>query len=128
MKFTIEISPGDFFDKISILEIKQERIQDELKLKNVQLELNILNKARNHQIQTSSELKNLCSQLKSINETLWEIEDDIRDCESKNDFGDNFISLARNVYKNNDKRSKVKRHINVLLGALLMEEKSYAPY
>ncbi len=125
---SVEVSPGELIDKITILEIKLERIQDEEKLKNIKLEWETLTQARDRDIKPSPELDRLTTALKKSNESLWRIEDDIRDCERENDFGDKFIELARGVYKNNDKRSELKREINELLGSRLIEEKSYAAY
>lgn len=128
VEISVEVSPGELIDKITILEIKLERIQDEEKLKNIKLEWETLTRARDRGIKPSAELDRLTAALKKSNESLWRIEDDIRDCERENDFGDKFIELARGVYKNNDKRSELKREINGLLGSRLTEEKSYAAY
>ena len=128
VEISVEISPGELIDKITILEIKLERIQDEEKLKNIKLEWETLTQARDRDIKPSAELDRLTADLKKSNESLWQIEDDIRVCERENDFGDKFIELARGVYKNNDKRSGLKREINELLGSRLIEEKSYAAY
>lgn len=125
---SVEISPGELLDKISILEIKLERIEDPQKLKNIQVEFDTLTQSRNNAIVNSNEIMELYDKLKSINEELWEIEDDIRDCERAKDFGETFVKLARAVYFTNDKRSDVKREINESLGSGLIEEKSYAAY
>ncbi len=125
---SVDVAPGELIDKITILEIKLERIEDEAKLANVSIEYETLSKARDAAIAQSSELDRLSVDLKSINEALWEIEDDIRDCERAKDFGDGFVKLARAVYVTNDKRMAVKRQINDLLGSRLVEEKSYAAY
>ena len=125
---SVDVAPGELIDKITILEIKLERIEDEAKLANVRIEYETLNKARDAAIAQSPELDRLSVDLKSINEALWEIEDDIRDCERAKDFGDGFVKLARAVYVTNDKRMAVKRQINDLLGSSLVEEKSYAAY
>ena len=125
---SIEVSPGELIDKIIILEIKLERIEDEDKLKNVKLEWATLTRARDEAIEATPKLEKLMAGLKEFNERLWEIEDDIRDCERAKDFGYMFVKLARAVYVNNDKRSKLKREINELLGSSLIEEKSYAAY
>ncbi len=124
----VDIAPGELIDKITILQIKLERMTDTAKLENVRVELETLAEARDSTLTSSAELVDLTNQLKSINEQLWEIEDDIRDCEREKDFGDKFIELARAVYKTNDKRAALKRDINVLLGSKLVEEKSYADY
>ena len=125
---TVEIAPGELIDKITILEIKSARITDAAKVENVRVELSTLENARDSAISASPELTDLTAQLKAINEALWEIEDDIRDCERDKDFGEKFVELARSVYKSNDKRAALKRDINVLLGSRLVEEKSYSDY
>ena len=124
----VPISPGEMLDKITILEIKQDRIDDANKVKNVTVELNALRKTQENAFEISGELSEKYNELKTINEQLWVIEDDIRDCERNNDFSDTFIQLARAVYVTNDERARVKREINVLLGSTLIEEKSYASY
>ena len=125
---SVEVSPGELIDKITILEIKLERIEGKDKLKNVKLEWKTLTRARDEAIEATPELEKLMAGLKGFNERLWEIEDDIRDCERNKDFGDRFVELARGVYVNNDQRSRLKREINELLGSRLIEEKSYAAY
>jgi hypothetical protein len=125
---SVAVAPGELIDKITILEIKLDRIEDETKLANVRIEYDTLSKARDDAITRSEELDRLSAELKQINETLWVIEDDIRDCERAKDFGEAFIKLARAVYVTNDKRMAVKRRINELLGSRLVEEKSYAAY
>ena len=124
----VEISPGELIDKITILRIKSERIGDEAKLKNVRTELDILQKTQAEEVPQSDEMVRLEEALKTVNEALWEIEDDIRDCERKGDFGAEFIRLARAVYVTNDKRAALKKEINLLLGSTIVEEKSYAEY
>jgi hypothetical protein len=124
----IEVSPGELIDKITILEIKTERIADEGKLANVRAELATLVAARDGALEASSELASLAAELKAVNEALWEIEDHIRDCERAEDFGPRFVELARSVYRTNDRRAALKRRINDLLGSRLIEEKSYAAY
>lgn len=125
---SVEIAPGELVDKITILEIKLERISDEEKLANVRREWEVLTAARAAKISPSGDMDALQAELKAINEKLWEIEDDIRDCERAKDFGQKFIELARSVYFTNDKRAAVKRRINDLLGSEIVEEKSYADY
>ncbi len=125
---SVEVSPGELIDKITILEIKIERIEDADKLENVKLEWKILTAARDGAIKPTDELQRLTRELKESNVHLWEIEDDIRQCERDKDYGDKFVELARGVYMNNDKRSRLKREINELLGSRLIEEKSYAAY
>ncbi|HJN12492.1 MAG: DUF6165 family protein [Pirellulaceae bacterium] len=124
----VETAPGELIDKITILEIKAERIQDAEKVRNVQVELQTLANARDQAISATAELEELTVQLKSANQQLWDIEDDIRDCEREKDFGDKFIQLARSVYRSNDRRAALKREINELLGSHLIEEKSYSDY
>ena len=123
-----EVSPGELIDKITILEIKLERIEDADKLVNVKLDWETLSAARDAAIEPSGELERLSAELKQANERLWRIEDDIRDCERNKDFGDAFVELSRGVYETNDKRAALKREINELLGSRLIEEKSYAAY
>jgi len=125
---SVDIAPGELVDKITILEIKLERITDGAKVANVRIEYDTLLKARDAAIPKSEKLDQLTSELKQINETLWEVEDDIRDCERAKNFGDSFVKLARAVYVTNDQRMAVKRQINDLLGSPLVEEKSYAAY
>ena len=124
----VEISPGEMIDKITILLIKSERIKDGMQLANVQLELDILSAKMDKDIPRSRDLDVLISKLKSVNEALWSIEDDIRDCEREKKYSQPFIDLARSVYITNDKRANLKRDINLLLGSKIMEEKSYKPY
>lgn len=124
----VEIAPGELLDKLTILEIKQERIADAAKLANVRSELATLIAARDRAIRPSAALHELTGELKRVNEALWEIEDEIRVCERQADFGPRFVELARAVYHQNDQRAAVKRQINELLGSRLIEEKSYAPY
>jgi hypothetical protein len=124
------ISLGELIDKITILEIKVVNISDAAKLQNVTHELTILNKKINSVLDAAGlqKLAPLKQALKDINQALWIIEDDIRDCEYLNDFSDKFIQLARAVYVTNDKRAKVKKDINLAFGSELIEEKSYKEY
>lgn len=124
----IEVPPGELIDKITILRIKTARIADPAKLANVQAELESLTAARAAALPEDPELDRLEAALMAVNEELWVIEDDIRDCERDGDFGSKFIELARSVYKTNDRRAALKRAINELLGSRLVEEKSYRPY
>ncbi|WP_207477597.1 DUF6165 family protein [Arenibaculum pallidiluteum] len=128
MGIQIEVAPGELIDKLSILEIKLERIGDEAKRRNVAIEFDILTRALEESVEDSQALNALRAELKSINEALWVIEDEIRECERAKDFGPEFIRLARAVYHTNDRRAEVKRQINDLLGSEIREEKSYAPY
>ncbi|MFK7941762.1 MAG: DUF6165 family protein [Paracoccaceae bacterium] len=125
---TAAIAPGELIDKITILEIKTERISDPVKVANVRIELETLTSSRDTALTASDDLNRLSAALKTVNEALWEIEDDIRDCERAGDFSDKFVQLARSVYITNDKRAALKREINDLLGSKLVEEKSYQPY
>tara|TARA_R110000868_G_scaffold101403_1_gene279252 strand:+ start:2788 stop:3186 length:399 start_codon:yes stop_codon:yes gene_type:complete len=124
----IDAAPGELIDKITILQIKSERIDDAMKHANVTYELATLTNALNLAIETSGQISELSGRLKDVNERLWETEDAIRDCERRQDFGPVFIDLARSVYRLNDVRSEIKRTINTILGAAIIEEKSYAAY
>jgi len=113
-------------DKITILEIKLERIADADKRANVRREADLLRAARADLLPMSPELTTLTNGLKAVNERIWEIEDGVRACESAGEFGDRFVALARSVYTANDERAALKRQINDLLGSTIVEEKSYA--
>ncbi|MCD6305112.1 MAG: hypothetical protein J7M32_02345 [Deltaproteobacteria bacterium] len=128
MKICAEISPGELFDKIAILEIKKARIRDLEKLRHIETELDLLKEARSRQIPASAALGSLYREIKEVNERLWEIEDAIRRCERNKEFGEDFVRLARSVYLTNDRRSRIKKEINERLGARIVEEKSYEPY
>lgn len=127
-KLQVETAPGELIDKITILEIKKERLSDPEKRRNVLRELDALVTARDNAIAESDQLTRLTADLKKVNDCLWDIEDEIRRCERDQDFGARFIELARSVYKNNDQRAALKRQINELLGARFLEEKSYEKY
>ncbi|UUX49544.1 DUF6165 family protein [Nisaea acidiphila] len=124
----VPIAPGELLDKITILEIKLERIGDAAKLANVRTEFDALDAVRRETLPASAELADATARLKAVNEELWMIEDDIRDCERGGDFGETFVSLARAVYRTNDRRAAIKKEINLLLGSALVEEKSYKDY
>ena len=124
----VPVSPGELIDKMTILKIKTERIRSEEKLRNIHYELAILENVRDDAVGTNAALEVLAAELKTVNERLWEIEDEIRDCERRGDFGSRFIELARSVYVTNDERSAIKRKINQRLGSQLVEEKSYPEY
>ena len=128
MNVSIDISIGEFFDKLTILEIKKERIKNEEKLVNINNELNGLNKLLSEQSFSRADIKDEIAALKEVNEALWVIEDDIREKESQKSFDDRFVELARSVYIENDKRSRIKREINLKLGSDFIEEKSYEEY
>jgi hypothetical protein len=128
MNLSAEISVGEFLDKITILEIKSERIKDEAKLTNIHKELETLHNTWQASPFSQQEIDTEIAELKSINEQLWEIEDDIRIQESLGSFDQKFIELARAVYVVNDQRATVKRTINIKVGSELVEEKSYQDY
>jgi hypothetical protein len=128
MNVNVEISIGEFFDKITILEIKKERISSADKLVNINKELDGLNNLLKQLMFSREDVAQEVLELKKINETLWEIEDDIREKESQKVFDEKFIELARSVYITNDKRSDIKRDINLKLGSDFIEEKSYEEY
>jgi hypothetical protein len=123
----IEVSNGEILDKISILEIKKARINSPEKLVNIEKELNELLPLYEVLV-TSNEVEKKYLELKSVNEQLWDIEDDIREWEDRYYFGDKFVELARLVYITNDRRAKIKKDINLLSGSELIEEKSYKQY
>jgi len=124
----IPISPGELLDKITILEIKSERIESAEKKANVDNELGMLNKVWADAVTQDAEIIVMRAELKSINENLWNIEDDIRDEERAKRFSEKFIELARSVYVTNDLRGDVKKRINLYLKSDIVEEKSYQDY
>ena len=124
-KILAEISAGELIDKITILEIKKVKISDSEKLKSVEKELSSLNITFKQFIPNNSKIKQLIDQLKSINLKLWDIENAKRVAEKNMDFNKEFIELARNVYKTNDQRSKIKLEINNILGSNIKEVKSH---
>ena len=124
----IPISWGELFDKITILQIKLENLQDKNALKNVKIEYDELFKIYNNNFLEDENAKRLLAELKTINKRLWNIEDDIRDKERHKTFDKEFIELARSVYITNDERSRIKRNINENFGSQLIEEKSYSDY
>lgn len=128
VSFTIEVSPGELLDKMSILQIKCERVGDPAKLKNIRYELELYEDIVRGRIPGGKELSLLTAELKVVNEALWTIEDEIRACEARGEFGDDFVALARSVYRTNDRRAAIKREINVLCGSSIVEEKSYTQY
>jgi hypothetical protein len=127
-KIYSELSAGELFDKISILEIKKNKIKDKGKRNIVLKELSSLQETASENIKKSKSITKLYKKLKFINLKLWKIEDDIRDCERKRNFGDKFIKLARAVYFTNDERSLVKNKINKLTKSNISEVKSYKKY
>jgi len=124
----IPVGPGELIDRLSILEIKLQHITDPGKLRRVREESARLRERRDRLVPSSAELNNLAAELKSVNERLWRIEDDIRACEARDDFGPAFIELARSVYKTNDRRAELKRAIDQLLGSPLSDAKQYVAY
>lgn len=124
----VPISPGELIDKLTILEIKSERMSDARKLANVRLELKLLSETWAASDYAKVDIKAEWAELKRINGQLWDIEDEIRDEERHQRFGEQFIKLARAVYFINDDRAAVKRQINDKLGSKIVEEKSYADY
>ena len=125
MQLLVEVSVGEVIDKITILELKLQRIADVAKRANVRAELDTLNAAV-AALPATAELAQLRAELFDVNAALWVIEDDIRLCETAGDFGPRFIELARAVYVTNDRRASIKKQINVAAGSRLIEEKSYA--
>ena len=128
MLIHVPVSWGELLDKITILEIKAERIADPAKTANVAKELAALCATRDAAGVDLVPLAALVGALREVNAALWRIEDDIRDCERQGDFGARFVALARDVYRTNDKRAALKRQVNEALGSELVEEKSYAAY
>ncbi len=124
----IPISPGELLDKITILQIKSERIQDPAKVANVKVELDLLSNVWRQSVTSDAKIEALTKELKSINEKLWKVEDDIRDEERNKQFGERFIELARSVYIINDDRANAKKKVNLHLNSSIVEEKSYQDY
>ncbi|PQM55347.1 MAG: hypothetical protein CML39_08335 [Rhodobacteraceae bacterium] len=124
----VPVSWGELFDKITILQIKSEKLCSPPAIKNVNTELHMLSTIIDEKVPNLSEAKEFEKELKLINQQLWDIEDQIREKERKKIFDSEFIHCARMVYITNDKRSKIKRSINQVFGSDLMEEKSYSPY
>lgn len=124
----IPVAPGELLDKISILQIKSERIGDDAKLANVSRELDLLETVWADTGLEDESITRLRFGLRDINEQLWDIEDGIRDCERIGDFGPRFVELARSVYIRNDERAAIKKQINLHLGSEIVEEKSYRDY
>ncbi len=123
----VPISVGELMDKITILEIKSERIKNPAQLKNIVHELEALRAVRLGHIDRAM-LDKLSAELKTVNAKLWDVEDAIRDCDARGDFGAPFIELARAVYRLNDERSRLKKAINLASGSRLVEEKSYKSF
>ena len=127
-KILVEVSVGELLDKISILEIKQEKIKDTESLKFIKDEYKVLKSELDKNIKTDEKLKNLFNLLKEINSKLWVIEDDKRMCEKNKDFGEKFIKLSRDVHFLNDNRAKIKLEINNYTGSKIKEIKEYTGY
>ncbi|RKZ15942.1 hypothetical protein DRQ50_06900 [bacterium] len=128
MALKVEVSVGELLDKITILEIKSERIDDPAKLVNVRRELELLRDTWNASPLAATDVAAEVTGLKTVNEELWEIEDDIRRHEAAADFGESFVKLARSVYHANDRRAALKKDLNLKCGSTLVEEKSYVDY
>ena len=129
MKVLAEISVGELFDKITILNIKTKKIEDKQKLKNILKELNTLNEqATKIDISDKLSLDDQVKKLQFINQELWDIENFKRECEAKKDFGENFIKLSRDVHFKNDIRAEIKKEINLLSNSIIVEEKEYSKY
>jgi Family of unknown function (DUF6165) len=124
----VPVSWGELFDKISILQIKSERVRSADAQNNIRSELNQLNAIAAKRLDGDARLQAACGRLKAINEKLWEIEDQIRDKERAQSFDADFIALARSVYHANDERAAIKREINRHTGSVLVEEKQYSDY
>ena len=127
-KIIVEVSIGELFDKISILEIKKEKIKDPEKLKYISDEHSILKNQLAKNIKNDEKLNKLFQSLKEINSKLWVIEDDKRQCEKEKDFGEKFIKLSRDVHFLNDDRAKIKLEINNHTGSSIKEIKEYTSY
>ena len=127
-KILVEVSVGELLDKISILEIKQEKIKDAESLKFIKDEYDILKVELDKNVKNDENLKNLFNSLKEINSKLWVIEDDKRMCEKNKDFGEKFIKLSRDVHFLNDERAKIKLEINNHTGSKIKEIKEYTNY
>ncbi len=127
-KILVEVSVGELLDKISILEIKKEKIKDPEKLKFINDEYEVLKNQLNQNIKSDEKLSNLFNSLKDINSKLWVIEDDKRLCEKNSDFGEKFIKLSRDVHFLNDDRAKIKLEINNHTGSKIKEIKEYTSY
>jgi len=125
MKIMLEVSTGDFLDRVSILEIKAERFTDEGRRANVEAHLAALAAMHRAALGSSPDLPGAYDDLKAVNETLWDIENQIRACEAAGDFGPTFVELARSVYISNDRRAAIKRSIDDIVGSAFTEEKEY---
>ena len=127
-KILVEVSVGELLDKISILEIKKEKIKDSTKLKFIDDEYDVLKEQLKNNVKNDEKLNKLFLSLKEINSKLWVIEDDKRMCEKNSDFSEKFVELSRNIHFLNDKRAKIKLEINQLTGSKIREVKEYTDY
>lgn len=121
----VPTSPGELIDKLTILRLKSERMRDAGKLANVRHEQAVLQALADAALPADATIAGLWDALYEINAALWQIEDDIRACDARGDFGDDFLALARAVYRTNDRRAAIKKEINIALGSAIVEEKSY---
>jgi hypothetical protein len=128
MPILAPISAGELIDKITILRVKAQRIGDLAKEANVRKELALLEATALSHIPPSADIERLTAELMAVNAALWDVEDGKRDCERRQDFGPDFVALARRVYIENDQRAAIKRAINAAAGSDIVEEKSYKPY
>ncbi len=124
----VPVSPGEVLDKITILEIKSERMTDPAQLAHVRRELELLRATWESVVDADEAVEKLHAELREVNEALWDIEDEIRDKEREKAFDERFVELARSVYITNDRRSRVKKALNLHLGSQIVEEKSYKDY
>ena len=127
-KILSEVSAGELLDKISILEIKLEKVKDKDDQVEIKKEYEMLKKIQDSSIELRDDIKNLFKSIKEVNLVLWEVEDSIRVCEKNKNFGEEFVELARKVYFNNDKRAKIKSKINQILDSNIKEIKQYVNY
>ena len=127
-KILVEVSVGELLDKLTILEIKKDKIKDAEKLKFINLEYDSLKEQYDKNVKVDENIKSLFSELKDINAKLWVIEDDKRDCEKNKDFGEKFIKLSRDVHFLNDDRAKIKLEMNNHTGSAIKEIKEYTSY
>ena len=128
MPILAPISAGELIDKITILRVKAERIGNAAKEANVRKELALLEAVAADALPITADIERFTAELAEVNAALWDVEDGKRDCERRQDFGPDFVALARRVYIDNDRRAAVKRQINTLVGSEIVEEKSYKPY
>ncbi len=128
MSVEIAVSFGELFDKISILEIKQAKVVRLDQRTNIENELDVLNRVRAAAVPADVAIDDLMAGLTDVNERLWNVEDELRHCERRNEFGATFVEFARSVYRLNDRRAQLKRELNMRLGSELIEEKLYHDY